>query len=299
MKKILVVFLLLAALGGFAAGQDLSGLTVGGEVWNAPGYEDNYGDNSFGIAPFAEYEKSVDIADIYLKGEYLINLDDESNQALYAEEAVTFNLGQAGPGALSLTLNNYNLFATSIDDQQGGTYFYPPDDFIYVGNGNSVKKVTGVFEPSAGYEVDAFAFAVGLPIGYAPTGKDFEGEYIDLYGTAGYSHESGFGVEATGWINLSYEWDDDKSRDDFYELDVVLSYTQEKFSASVGVEFPKDWDGKFMKDVNVIPGIEVYLDKLTVYGAVEIDYESDKNKGSGDKESKTNLGFLAGVKYAF
>jgi hypothetical protein len=300
MKKILVGLLFLAALGGFAVAQGLEGLSVGGEIWNDPPWSDGYGDDSLGIAPFAEYEKSIDMIDIYLKGEYLINLDDETNQALYLEEALTFNLDAVGPGKLSLALNNYNLFGTSIDKEAGGVYFYPPDDAIYV-DGDSVKRVTGVFTPSVSYEIEPLTLAVGLPIGYAPSGSQFDGaQYVDLEGTIGFAHESGFGIEAIGTFNLSYEWDDDKTRDDFYEFDVVLSYEQKDlFSASFEVDFPKDWDGKFGKDYAFIPGIEIYVDKLTVYGAVEIDYYSDVNEGAGDKKSKNEVGFLAGIKYSF
>ncbi|MCL1818710.1 MAG: hypothetical protein FWG35_07250, partial [Spirochaetaceae bacterium] len=70
MKKILVVLLLVAAVSGFATAEEL-GLTVGAEVWNTPG-KDEYDDNSFSLGPFAEFEKSIDIVDVYLKGQYMI-----------------------------------------------------------------------------------------------------------------------------------------------------------------------------------------------------------------------------------
>jgi hypothetical protein len=301
MKKILVALLLLAALSGFAVAQGLEGLSVGGEVWNDPSEEDSYGDNSLGVAPYAEYEKSIDLLDLYLKGEYLINLDDETNQALYLEEDFTFNLGKAGPGDLSVTLNNYNLFGTSIDKEvRGGVYFYPPDDGIYVED-ETIKRVRGVFEPSVSYAFEPLTVTVGLPIGYVPTGEQFEdAQYIDLYATIGFEHESGFGIEATGNFNLSHEWagGEDPEKENFYELDVVLSYKyQELIAGTLEVDFPKDWDGKLFKDYVFIPGVEVYVDKLTFYAAVEIDYYADKEKAG--KDNKTQVGFLAGIKYSF
>jgi hypothetical protein len=303
MKKISFVLLLLAVMGGFAMAQGLEaleGLSVGGEIWSAPG-KDDYDDDTLGTAPFAEYEKSIDVLDVYLKGEYLINLDDDTNQALYLEEAVTFNAGKAGPGELSVTLNNYNLFGTSIDDEKERASFYPPDDAIYVNDG-SVKRVTGVVEPSVSYALEALplTFTVGLPIGYTPSGSDYESQFIDLYGTVGFEHESGFGLEATGNFNISHEWADgeDETRENFYEIDVVLSYKyKELASASFEVDFPKDWDGKFGNDYVFIPGVEVYVDKLTIYGAVEIDYYKDKDESEQDKN--TQVGFLAGIKYSF
>ncbi|MDR1317530.1 MAG: hypothetical protein LBK13_11730 [Spirochaetales bacterium] len=300
MKKILVVLLLLTVLGGFAVAQGLDGLSVGAEIWNDPSWADPYGDDSFGIAPFAEFEKSIDPVDIYLKGEYLINLDEESNQAFYLEEALTFNAGAVGPGELSFTLDNYNLFGTSIDKKVDSIDFYPPDDGIYIDN-ESIKRVTGVFEPSVSYGVDPISFTVGLPIGYSPSGEQFDGaQYIDIYGTLGFSHESGLGIEVTGNFNISHEWADgkDKTNEDFYELDAIVSYTyQDLFTASVEVDFPKNWDGKFGKDYVFIPGIEVSVEQFTVYGAVEIQYYSDDQDGTGD--AKTYAGFLAGVKYSF
>ena len=301
MKKILVVLLLVAAISGFAVAEEL-GLTVGAELWNTPG-KDQYGDNTFSLGPFAEFEKSIDIVDVYLKGQYMINFDDEKNQALYLEEQVTFNLGAVGPGSLSLTLNNYNLFGTVIDDevQWWGVYFYPPNDGIHVDNG-SVKRVTGVFEPSASYEVDNFSFGAGLPIGYSPSGKEFYGgQYVDLFGQFGFAHESGidFGVKA--FFNLSKEWDakDDKSRDNFYEFDIFLTYAKKGvFTASLEIDFPKDEDGKFMKNYSFIPGIEVYVQQFALYGKVQIDYTSKKEdmlywRG---EEKKTTWGFLVGGK---
>ena len=311
MKRILVVLMLLLAMGGFAVAEDL-GLSIGAELWNSPG-KDNYDNNSFGIGPFAELEKSIDIIDLYFKGQYLINLDKKKNQAFYLEEMITFNLGQAGPGSLSLTLDNYNLFATMINKKYDNNSiyahkFYPVNDYIYIDNGDSVKKITGYFEPSASYEIEALKIMAGLPIGYSPTGSNYPAEFIDLYGGLGYSHESGFGIEARAYCNLSKEWDmgDNKSWDNLYKMMGTLSYTKKDvFKASLEVYTYKDADGKFMKICSFTPGIEVYVKNLTFYGSVEIWYFNDKEENSGDngkgwngwgEDKKSSIGFLVGAK---
>ncbi|MDR1932619.1 MAG: hypothetical protein LBQ57_07360 [Spirochaetales bacterium] len=310
MKKILVALLFLAALGGFAMAQEaLEGLSVGGEFWKDA---DEEGD--VGFAPFAEYEKSIDALDIYLKAEYDVKLDDDTNQAFYLEEGFTYNIEGAGPGTLSFAITNYNLFGTSItepDDYDGGTWdFYGADDSIY----GKDDKVTGYFEFSAGYEVEGFSITAGFDWGYLPGKIDVGGaekmdtSFKELFGIIGYTHSTDigdFGIEGTAIYTLDYGWKDyggggeDKSVEDLYEFDIVLSYAQEKFQITLEADLPKNYDGKFLKDYTILPGVEVYIDNFTIFGELQIAHVDDANEGAGDKESKTWTGFLVGLKYAF
>ena len=297
MKKILVCLLLAAALCGFAVAEEM-GLSIGAEVWNTPG-KDLYGDNTFSFGPFAEFEKSFSSVDLYLKGQYLVNLDDETNQALYLEEKLTFNLGKAGPGSLSLSLGNYNLLGTKIDKDEKWHYFYPPNDYLYVdASGN--KKITGVFSPSAAYALAPLTFSAGVDIGYAPGGSAYMGEYVDAYGKVEFAHESGLGFDAVAYYNISKEWDNDKTTDDLYEIDVSISYTKKDvFKAALEVYFLKDSEGNFMKNYAFIPGIEIYVKNFTFYGKVDIRTFKDKTDNGWNENKKTSTGFLVGAKMKF
>ena len=304
MKKIFICFLLAAALCGFAAAEDEDedfdlefDITIGAEAWNTPG-KDNYGDNTYSIGPFAELETSWDRYDLYLKAQYMFNFDDKTSQALYLEEELSIYLGPIGDGSMSVILNNYNLFGTKTDKEKDATYFYPPNENIY-STGSSVKRVTGAFEPSVLFELEPLTFTVGMPIGYAPAGSDFEGQYTDLYGKIEFAHESGLDFGATAYCNVSKKIDlgDDKSWDNLYEVDAFVSYTKEDvFSASFEVYFLKDSEGNFMKNFAFIPGIEIYVKDFTFYGKIDIRTFKDKDENWWEADKKTSVGYLVGGK---
>jgi hypothetical protein len=280
-------------------GMGQEGLSVGAETWNAPG-RDNYDDESMGGGVFAEYERAVDIVDIYTKGLYLVNFDDETNQALYLQERLAVNVEGIGPGKLSVSIDNYNLFAVCTDDVSGDIYYYSPNDTIYVGT--DIKKVTGVLEPGVGYAINGWIVGAGMPVGYAPLGGTYRGaQYVDGTLIVGFEHDMGIGLSVKGYYNFSHEWDDgkDKTREDLYEIDVIASYGSELFAVFMEVDCIKDWDGKLGKDFLLMPGAEVYIDNVTIYGFLEFDCYNDINGGQGEKESKVYSGFLVGAKYAF
>jgi hypothetical protein len=295
MRKFLIVFLLLAVLSGFAMAQDL-GLAVGAEVWYSP-FEDANEDQPIGVGPLVEYENSFDALDVFVKAQYNILFDDDTQQAFYLEEEVAYNL-PAGPGTLSIIVNNNNLFGTSIEV---GAEFYGPDSEV-----SKDDKTNGTIEPAVKYALEAdfgnIFGKISLPYAYMPS------DYwtMDLQVAVGYEHSSGFGVEFEETIYLDSKVDPGK-KDGLTEHDLIVYYQQKDYRVEVEFDFPKNGAGDTFKDYNITPRAEFYLDDLVgvpvdVWVGIPIWHFDAHGADSSTTpptagEKKTYVGFLLGGKY--
>jgi hypothetical protein len=305
MKKILAALCILAALGGFVLAEEDGGLgvSVGAAYW-----KDADSEGDAGFAPFAEFEKSIDALDMYFKAEYDMKFDDDDSKALYLQETFTYNVGEAGPGELSVYLDNYNLFGTSIESP---VYFYIPDDDIF----SKDDKITGFFEVGLTYGFSSgLSLTAGFDMLYLP-GKIDDGSggkvnvnYKELFGIIGYEKEIGpgtFGAECKALYTLDYGPDDapgatkDKSVEGVYEYDLTLSYGTDKFLLAVETDFVKDDDGTFFDNLSITPSVEVYAGDITVFGELKLEREKHYVNSAGEEKAKLWTGFMLGAKYSF
>ena len=93
------------------------------------------------------------------------------------------------------------------------------------------------------------------------------------------------------------DFGDDKSWDDLYEIDAIVSYKKKGvFKAFFEVDCPKDSEGNFMKSFVFVPGIEFYVQNFTFYGRADIRQYNDKAENGWNEDKKTSFGFLIGAK---
>jgi opacity protein-like surface antigen len=239
-KKILVLCLALAMLGGFAWAQEDEG--IGLELGFEGGLD--HTDSAGSFKPFVAFGRSFGPVDFGINLEYTIGADAGAPQSLFFEEDIGYNLELNDSSSLIFNLHNENDFMLFGDfDEENGDSILEP----------SVAYALGI---SAG----DLAFTLGVPITYIYEGGGGDTPGLGINLTVGHTFTNGFGVALTGNIDILQDAA-------YADTDLVLSYVNDHFY----VELEIDAEDDTFKSWAFYPYMEFYLGKFTAY--VGIDFE--------------------------
>jgi hypothetical protein len=253
-KKILVLCLALAVLGGFAWAQEEEGI---GLDLGFEGALDHGEDSEGSFKPFISYGRSFGPVDFGINLEYTIGAGEGGPQSLFFEEDIGYNLELNDSSSLLFNLHNENDFMLFGDFDEE--------------NGDSI------LEPSVGYTLGIgageLAFTLGVPITYIYEAGGSETPGLGINLTVGHTFTNGFGVALTGNIDILQDAA-------YADTDLVLSYGSDNFY----VELEIDAEDDTFKSWAFYPYMEFYLGKFTAY--VGIDFEGiGPGLDSGDRVS--------------
>ena len=274
MKKLLVLFLVLAITAGHIAAQDedigLSlGLEFGIENVNKANEEERYPY----IAPMLVFDRSFlnNFLDIYTELDYFFffkkdEVDKVYPQLLYFDLSLGFNLGLTDTSTLSIILENENEY------------------FLIVPRIKGANNVYGIIKPGVKYSqmlhIGDIYSQIDLPIQYISYNKDDE-FWMGLDLTFGMYTDIGFGLKTTGHLSFKPEFD-------YYGLDVILSYENDFIYGELEINTPK----KFSDGITATPEINFFFIGFTLYANCMFE-------GIGNKDSKIVISPAAGLKFSF
>jgi opacity protein-like surface antigen len=240
-KRVLVLFLALAMVAGFAWAQEEEegiGLDLGFQ-----GALDHMGGQGY-FMPFIAYGHSFGPVDFAINLEYTISAEPGAPQSLFFEEDIGFNLKLSDAAALYFNLHNENDFMLfgEFDEK----------------NGDSILEPSAAFNLGVGEGELGFTLGVPLTYIYAAGGSETPGLGVNL--TAGYTFGNGFGVALTGNINILQEAA-------YADTDLVLSYGNDSFYAELEIDAEDDT----FRSWAFYPYVEFYLGKFTAYVGIDIE----------------------------
>jgi len=248
MKKIIVLFLILCVVAGFAAADDEGiGLSVGLEFRAENASKANDGDVSTYLMPMIIYENSFLDGALDLSAELDYNFgltkeDDTNPQYLYVDLSVGYNISIGEKSTLSIILENE---------------FDPIIVAPKIEEGNSL---IGIFTPAVKFnqslDIGDLYAQIGAPINYIQFYKDAD-TVIGLDFTLGWNSSFGLGIEAKICSLLS-----PSEASGYTGLDLTVSYEAESIYFEVETLIPNEID---IEGITITPEFDYSFKNFTFY----------------------------------
>lgn len=269
MKRLLVLFLALALIAGFAFAEDEDegiGLTVGLEFGVENITDKGSDDRVPYLMPMIIYDNSFGAFDIYAELDYIFGFTktgDKFPQDLYFDLVLTYNLGLGDASTLSFIVENEN------------------DTFQLSPWVDASSNISGIVKPGIKFTQGITDFGdlyvqADVPIGYTEDPLE-----VGIDAILGWDSTFGLGIKVVEHNTI-------KPDADYAGLDVIVSYESGPVYCEVEVDIPKDAgaDG-----VVIIPEFDLSFNAFTFY--VNCSFEG---VGSG---GDVIISPALGIKYSF